>query len=134
MKYLIKYIFVLCFCFVVFILNSPETHAAVSDSYLQKIIDHYNQTLPRQISPEMRQEKSIILHGEIMYRYTIVSMTGIAISNRIAESHGAERRATCQDELIQSLLKRGITVNYIYYGSDGSLGGSIKYTARICGY
>jgi len=83
--------------------------------------------------PNLRREKAVASHQTITHRYTVTNMTAAQIARDAARVEQSTTQEICSDPYSSRLMREGITMAYLYYGNDGSVGVSFQVTAASCG-
>lgn len=101
---------------------------------LEKLIGRQNESLPRVIAPDVRQEKVSVSGLTLINRYTMLSAT----RNQLMKSNfeNVQRRDTtssvCKDPFTSRILRDGVSFRYMHYDKDNFLGSDFTVSLRDC--
>lgn len=103
------------------------------EAKIAQTVEALNKELPRQVNSNLRLERVYALSGRrLRYHYTFLDQPGLSVSaDTVRAAVPRLTAAVCLN--MQVLLKEGVTVSYIYTGSDDVVVGEINISQENCG-
>jgi len=118
----------------VFSLCSGSLAWALSPGQLNDVVERQNRGLPVMVAKELRQEKVQVVGSTIVYRYTHLRLDAAQLRNMRLET--TQRPyiypRICQEADTGRILREGVSIRYVYLGSDGGVGGGFQISPSDC--
>ncbi len=116
--------------------SSPELETTV-DEALVSVSSQINKNMPVLVDKETRLDRVSAEPGQqFIYHYTLLSISKKDISSdefyKLIKPQLKSR--LCGSTEMQKFLKSGVTVSYLYRGSDGHALGGVTFVPSDCGY
>lgn len=107
------------------------------DEVLTKMSVRMNKNLPAIVDKDTRLDQVSAVPGQhFIYHYTLVNLSVGDIStdtfHKVVKPRLKER--LCSSAEMQSFLKNGVSISYLYKGKDGKPIGGAKFAPNECGY
>jgi hypothetical protein len=110
--------------------------AVVSPQDLSLVASRLNQSLPKGVAKDLRQDM-IKANGMALYYYfTHLTLTGNQLKQMHLESSQRPNiiPQICSDPTTSRLLREGVAFHYIYRGRDGAVGGEVLALPTDCAH
>jgi hypothetical protein len=94
-----------------------------------------NKTMPRMIDKETRLDKVVGKNSRLIYNHTLINTASASVTQqRLSEALEAvlERQVCTTKAIVDGFIKRGVTLEYTYFGNDGGLIGNVTITPEQC--
>lgn len=116
--------------------GSPGQETTV-DEALVKVSSQINKKMPILVDNETRLDRVSAEPGpQFIYHYTLLSVSSKDVNSeefyKLAKPQLKSR--LCGNTEMQSFLKSGVSISYMYRGSDGRAIGGVKFAPSECGY
>ena len=118
------------------IAQQAESKTPYDEKWLKQTADELNKSLPKIADPGIRWDSVTPGPGiKLNYSYTLMNQPAgqVDIEQFNAKTQSRLRTAVCTRPGMLELVKNGVTLAYIYRGSDGRFVSQIEVVRQQCG-
>lgn len=111
------------------------TPITVTDAELSEMASQVNSKLPLMINNETRLDNVVGKTNKLTYNHTLINTPASMVTEQMlkAQLEKSLVQQVCTTKVIvDTIVSRGVTISYRYYGKDGGLIGDISITPSQC--
>jgi hypothetical protein len=107
----------------------------VTDAELSEMASQVNSKLPLMINKETRLDNVVGKANKLTYNQTLINTLASSVTEQMLKDQLEKRlvKQVCTTKVIfDTIISRGATISYKYYGKDGGVIGDISITQSQC--